>query len=420
MNKALARLIVGALSALPFSVSSLAADEDPVSDLIDQIVERQATVRSVLQRAEMTVLFQVNGEEEQMTQETMLVYQRPDRLVIESEMMILVSDGEALSVIFPAFEHFIQIPMAHGFAAALEEHGEYFGGAVLPDVAALLSDKPRELLTEFAEDITLTVLGDEERDGRMTWALNLIVEDDELDFAEEVKVWIDQETGLVSGMAAEVDLSAYPEAESVPGMPTRYALDYKVVHRSVNNEIDPDRFTYDTTGFTRVADFDELAEAMQGGMADVDLLDEEAPDFELTLLDGDVFRLSEQRGKVVLVDFWATWCPPCVESLPFLQEMYEDMGGEDVVFIGVSVDRAGMEDRVRNMLDRFGIEYLIGINGDGDIAMEYGAVSIPTMVLIDRDGVVRQQKVGFSPAGMEELKEELLRLAEGENAAEEE
>ncbi len=418
MKRTFLPALAGVLLALSLT-DATAATDDPVSELIDRIVESQAGIQTIVQRAEMTVTFEMDGEAEEMTQDSKLVYQRPDRLVVESEMMTLVSDGETLSIIFPTLEYLIRTPMEDGFPAALEAHEEYIGGAVLPDVAALLSDNPRAVLKEFAEDISVTVLEDEEHDGRMAWAIQLLVEDDEIEFTESIKVWIDQETGLLAGLAAEVDLSAYHDDGAIPGMPTRYTLRYRVTHRSVNEDIDPDLFAYDTEGFTEVADFDALTEAMQDGMEmpDIDLIGEAAPDFALTLMDGAPFRLSEQRGNVVLVDFWATWCPPCVESLPYLQGMYEELGGDDVVFIGVSVDSPGMEKRVQSMLDRFGIEYLIGINEDGEIAMEYGAFSIPTMVLIDRDGIVQFQKVGFSPGGMEELQAELERLIRPEEEA---
>ncbi len=139
----------------------------------------------------------------------------------------------------------------------------------------------------------------------------------------------------------------------------------------------------------------------------------EAPDFELTLLDGETFRLSEQRGKTVLIDFWATWCPPCVESLPYLQSIYEEVEGDDVVFIGISLDRPGSEVQVERMLERFGISYLIGISEDPSIAMSYGARSIPTLIVVDPDGLIRHRKVGFSVSGMDTVKELLLELTDG-------
>ncbi len=420
MNDTAIRRIASAVCMLAVLAPVTFADE-AVHDLIERIVERQATVQSIQQRGAMTISMVVEGHEEEMVQESLFIYQRPNRLVVDSDMVTLVSDGDHLVVLFQAFDYFIRFPIDEDLAATLLEHEEYLGGIVLPDIAALLSADPQGVLKDFVEDLDITVLDDEERDGRPAWVIQIHVEDDDVELAEAIKVWIDQETGLVSGMRVEVDLSAYADA-AMPGMPTSYTLTQRVLSWAINQELDDELFAYDTTGFTEVADFDELADAMQGamGMPEMDLIGEDAPDFELTLLDGESFRLSEQRGKVVLLDFWATWCPPCVESLPWLQDMYEEFGGDDIVFLGVSVDSAGMETRVKRMLDRFNITYPSGINEDGDIALEYGAFSIPTIILIDRDGVIRHQKIGFHPQGMEELKAELTRLAKAEVATEEE
>lgn len=135
-----------------------------------------------------------------------------------------------------------------------------------------------------------------------------------------------------------------------------------------------------------------------------------APDFEVELLDGETFRLADQLGKTVLIDFWATWCPPCVESLPYLQTMYEELGGDDLVFIGISIDAPGAKEQIKRMVDRFNLTYNIGHNDDSLIAIAYGARSIPTLIVVDAEGVIRHQKAGFSVSGMQEVKEILREL----------
>lgn len=415
MNRIITQYLTGiALFTLLMAPAMAEPENDPVADLIDRMVSRQAAIDSIVQRIEMTITLEMDGESEQITQDSRLVYQRPNRLVIESEMITLVSDGETLSIIFPAFEHFMRIPIQDRLSATLEEQGEFLGGAILPDVAALLDDDPRAFLKDFAEGVTITVLDDEIYAGHPAWVMHLLIEDEDLGFSEPIKAWIDQETGLMIGLSVEMDLSAHHGEDAIPGIPSRYAIRYKVAERSLNEAIDPGMFSYNTDGFTEVADFEELAEAMHAGigMPDTDLIGETAPDFELTLLDGETFRLSEQRGKIVLVDFWATWCPPCVESLPYLQNLYKELGNDEIVFVGISVDSPGSEGRVKNMIERFGVTYPVGINEDGDIAMEYGVFNIPTLILVDREGVVLHQKVGFSPPGMEELKAELTRLTQ--------
>ncbi len=412
MNQTHARLFASIL-CLPLALLLPAQADDAVDNLIERMVESQATIQSLQQQSAMVVSMVIDGQEEEMTQESLLVYERPNRLALESDLISLVSDGEQLTILFETFDYFLRIPIDDDLASTLQEHEEHLGDALLPDVAALLSDDPHAFLQAFAKDLDITVLEDEDHDGRPAWVIQIQVEDDIMELSEPVKAWIDQETGLLSGLRANVDLSAYAD-EGIPGMPSSYTLNYRVASRVLNEDLDDALFVPDTIGFTEIADFDELLEAMEDlmGAPDVGLIGNEAPDFELTLLDGTSFRLSDQRGKVVLLDFWATWCPPCVESLPYLQAMYEEVRGDDVVFLGISVDRSNPEERVKDMVERFDLSYSVGINEDGDIAMDYVAFSIPTMVLIDRDGVIRDHKIGFHPEKMEELKAELIRLAE--------
>lgn len=117
-----------------------------------------------------------------------------------------------------------------------------------------------------------------------------------------------------------------------------------------------------------------------------------APDFALETLGGETFRLSEQKGRVVVVNFWATWCPPCREEIPDFIELQEKFGTEDVVFVGVSLDDAG-PNRVRAFAEDFGVNYPIVID-DGSASAAYGPIaSLPTTFLIGRDGTVQ----GYAP-----------------------
>lgn len=142
-------------------------------------------------------------------------------------------------------------------------------------------------------------------------------------------------------------------------------------------------------------------------VADADaLLNNPAPDFTLKLLDGSEFTLADHRGQVVVLDFWATWCGPCVRALPHMRTLAEEFADEDVVIVGISRDRAGQERQVQRVLEQHEITYPNGIDVD-DIGPRYGVRGIPNVVLIDREGVIRSRKVGFSERTMQQLKSEI-------------
>jgi thiol-disulfide isomerase/thioredoxin len=119
-----------------------------------------------------------------------------------------------------------------------------------------------------------------------------------------------------------------------------------------------------------------------------------APDFTLPLLDGGSVTLSDFRGKTVIVDFWATWCPPCVFQVPELNRLYaahRDTG--DVVVIGVAVDVDGAEV-VGPWVAEQKVDYRIAL-GDEDLAVRFGAVGFPTLVVVTPDGHIDSLHVGL-------------------------
>jgi cytochrome c biogenesis protein CcmG/thiol:disulfide interchange protein DsbE len=131
-----------------------------------------------------------------------------------------------------------------------------------------------------------------------------------------------------------------------------------------------------------------------------------AREFSLVLLDGRTVTLAGLRGKVVLVDFWASWCPPCQEEAATLAEVYREYAGQPVEFVGVDIwDRR--EDALA-FVERYGVTYPSGVDQRGAIAIDYGVKGIPEKFFIDRDGVVRRKFVG--PMTAENLRAVLAQL----------
>ena len=111
-----------------------------------------------------------------------------------------------------------------------------------------------------------------------------------------------------------------------------------------------------------------------------------APDFEWTGLDGQTLRLSSYRGKVVVVNFWATWCPPCREELPALQRVAASES--DVVVLEVDLMEPG--DKARSFLDSLGLDRLEPVlDTDGATTRRFGVLSLPSTFFVDKDGVIR-------------------------------
>lgn len=118
----------------------------------------------------------------------------------------------------------------------------------------------------------------------------------------------------------------------------------------------------------------------------------DAVPFELTTFDGDTFRLADHPGKVVVVNFWASWCEPCVEEMPALAEA-ANQAGDDVVFVGVGA-KTDHDDDARAFAETYGGDYPLGRDtegGDrmtGQIQLDYGVFAFPSTFIITPDGTI--------------------------------
>jgi len=132
-----------------------------------------------------------------------------------------------------------------------------------------------------------------------------------------------------------------------------------------------------------------------------------APEFTLNQLDGEPVSLAGLRGKTVIIDFWATWCPPCEFQVPELNAFYEDhKDSGEVAVLGVSVDTDGPEV-VRAWTEEKGVSYPILLGGE-DLARRYGAMGFPTLIIVDPDGQIDSRHVGLIER--DQLEEALARL----------
>ena len=120
----------------------------------------------------------------------------------------------------------------------------------------------------------------------------------------------------------------------------------------------------------------------------------QAPEFTLLDINGNKVNLSDFKGKVVILDFWATWCPPCIAEIPHFIELYDEYKNRGLEVIGISVDWNGQRV-VPPFAEEKGINYIL-LLGDDEVTDLYGGIiSIPTTFILDRKGGIRKRYMGY-------------------------
>ncbi|UCG07095.1 MAG: TlpA family protein disulfide reductase [Desulfobacterales bacterium] len=118
-----------------------------------------------------------------------------------------------------------------------------------------------------------------------------------------------------------------------------------------------------------------------------------APNFEFPGLDGKIVSLSDYRAKVVLVNIWATWCPPCIEEMPSMQKLYNELSGENFEILAVSIDALGIK-AVAPFMKAYNLTFPALIDREGTIQNLYKTTGVPESFIIDREGILIKRIIG--------------------------
>lgn len=149
-----------------------------------------------------------------------------------------------------------------------------------------------------------------------------------------------------------------------------------------------------------------LAAFLASMAAMADIREGAAPDFTLKSASGENLRLSELRGEVVMINFWASWCGPCRQEMPLLDELYSQYQPLGFTILGVNVEEDSSQ--ARQMLEETPVTFPVVFDNKSAVSKLYKVVAMPSTVLVDRDGNIRYLHQGYKP-GYEETYQQQVR-----------
>jgi peroxiredoxin len=229
-------------------------------------------------------------------------------------------------------------------------------------------------------------------------------------------VWIDRDTRLIRRLDYPVEGLRAEYAKQ--GQVGELALWAEFPGAQINQPLDALAFRFETPDDAHKV---QRLTAIQPPQPPSQLLGKEAAEFTFTGLDGQTVDLKSLAGKVVVLDVWATWCEPCVESLPNLQKVYEKFRDDDrVAILAVSIDSPEVEDqKLRDAFAKLGVEVPIVRDPDLQLREKFQVDGIPNMLILGTDGKVQDNEVGFNPNLAEDLPQRIEKLLAGESIYEE-
>jgi thiol-disulfide isomerase/thioredoxin len=359
---------------------------------------------------------------------------RPNRAALIGDTFSIHSNGERLWLYSVALDEYTEsaAPEQLDYTMLMEE-------LMVDDpphpVLYVLSHPDKSFAELFPAVREFTAVVPEKRDDRPGLRVSGIFDatDTPFGFGPELvpfSLWFDEKTGLLGELRLELadlfrkmmglteqDREPGEPPPELPGMPKRIDRAQATATFSdvkIDTDIPADQFVFKPPKEARKVDEFSFASLME--MPDPQkLIGKPAADFSGNGLDEKPLSLEGLRGRVVVLDFWATWCVPCVQATPLVQKLHEKFADQPVTVVGVNQDARGMEKKVKKFLEDKKVTFRQFLDPYGKLGRRYNVGGIPCTFLIDKKGTIQAVHTGFTPNLQEELGPKIEKLLKGEN-----
>lgn len=367
---------VGVIAAEPSSKSAARA-QSILSTAADYLAAQDSFVFNT------TVAYEgiINGEPESILTEYTVAFKRPDQISVRAHNpeieFLFMSDGERYVRYIPEYEQYMDEVNTMTAAEIISTSGFDVITPALDLLGQMVQSKP---FSDIAEASELEYVGDE------TWnnfeCHRIRITKDDVRF----EMWIEQgDTPLIRKI--QPDMSAMEkELGNNAGVTFKINVTAEIPRWEMSAQVDERLAFSPPEGVEEVTAFrpPTPADKLRGKLA---------PDFTVSLLDGNSLTLSERRGKIVILDFWATWCGPCRVAMPVLSAVAKEFAAEGVLLYGMNLRED--KERVRSYIEDKELDLSVGLDIDGSVGDMYKVESIPQTVIVDRDGKVAIVHIGL-------------------------
>lgn len=374
------------------------------------------------------------GHEEQLNATTR--YAKPNRVAVRTDEFAIVSNGEKLWLHNAALDEYVERDAPEKLDLTKLSQDLMAGDPMHP-VLYVMTHPDKDFAALFPMVQEFTKVTREELDGKPGHRIEGTFDATDTPMGPKAGVvpfslWFDEKTGLLRQVRVDMTdmlrkalgLDNIPEGVKLPpGMPTSIEMaqtTLNLLEPEVGVNIPATEFAFEPEAGTEKVD--QFTDPRTMEVSDpTTLLGKPAPEIDAKMLDGKQFKLGKQRGTVVVLDFWATWCGPCIQAMPGIQKVHKHYAGKKVKVIGISQDNPRMAKKVKKFVEDKKLSFPQIHDDKGKIGPAYKIASIPCTIIIGPKGYVQAVHIGFQGSTddlAKELQGEIDKLLKGENLTE--
>ena len=353
--------------------------------MLDKIHDSYAKITTLDLAGDVSVAFDGGGQQRNDRAEFTAAFRSPNKFRHDmKDEATIVSTGEKLYTFLARQNVYVTDAAPKNRADALPDQVASLLMDQDPSLALALSANASDLLTANASDVSL---GEEQKVAGISYPSLKVVQED-----EDETLLIDPKTNLVHSV--QHDLTRSMKRQGVPNV--KVAL-VTVDYTQAPGDAPPKSVSFDWTPPADAKPFAPAPQQADAGAppAAAQLEGKPAPAFTLNLLDGKSVSLSDLKGSVVVLDFWATWCGPCREGLPHIDKIAKDRATDGVKVFAIDLQEDAAQ--VKPFVQQMNLTLPVLLDSDGATAQKYKAEAIPETVIIDKNGAVQKVIVGLVP-----------------------